>query len=370
VRIKLIHLHLLVLLFFSLAAGFLAAFFFLTPSLANQYEQAIVQTAPLGEQVDSVQQQVSDIHGTYEGIHTTTQSSKEQLSTIHHVLAELTAKSKQEGDQLAEQKKAIDAIVAISEQHTKDTNNTLDTILSKVLGNPIGQTFGDKANIKIFSLKEAGYRGYMAKVKLHDPKAVKLVLANDKIADKGETTSAAAKRTGAVLAVNGGGFAKQDGLLHPIGITVVDGEIKTFYRTDLSFIGFNDKGNLVGGAVTTREQIKEMNIMQGATFVPTLLKDGKKLTIPSEWKNRKEPRTLIGHFSNGDLLFIVIDGRQKESSGVTLEEAQNKLLEFNVRDAYTLDGGGSSSFVYNGKVLNSPSDGGERKVISSFVVMP
>ena len=42
----------------------------------------------------------------------------------------------------------------------------LDTILSKVLGKPIGQTFGERANIKVFSLKEAGYRGYMAKVKL------------------------------------------------------------------------------------------------------------------------------------------------------------------------------------------------------------
>jgi exopolysaccharide biosynthesis protein len=69
-------------------------------------------------------------------------------------------------------------------------------------------------------------------------------------------------------------------------------------------------------------------------------------------------------------LFIVIDGRQKGSSGVTLEEAQSKLLEFNVRDAYTLDGGGSSTFVYKGKVLNNPSDGSERQVVSNFVIVP
>ncbi|MNI45003.1 hypothetical protein D3C73_994050 [compost metagenome] len=353
-----------------MSVGFVVALSYQTPSLAEPYTQAIMTTEPLDQRVDSMQQQMSDIQGSYQGMSATSSSSKEQLSTIHTVLADLTKKSNLESAQYIEQKKAVDKLVAESEQHSKETNSTLDTILSKMLGNPIGQTFGKRSNVKVYSLAEAGYRGYMAKVKLLDPKAVKLVLANDKIADKGEVTSAAAKRTGAVLAVNGGGFAKQDGLLYPIGITVVDGILKTFYRTDLSFIGFNDKGNLVGGDVTTEQQIKDMKIMQGATFVPTLLKDGKKQTIPNQWKNRKEPRTLIGHFSNGDLLFIVIDGRQKGSSGVTLEEAQDKLLEFNVRDAYTLDGGGSSSFVYNGKVLNNPSDGAERKVISSFVILP
>ena len=137
----------------------------------------------------------------------------------------------------------------------------------------------------MFSLQEAGYRGYMAKVKLHDPQAVKLVLSGDRVGHRGETTSEAARRMGAALAINGGGFARQDGLLYPIGITVVDGEIKTFYQTDISFIGFDKSGRLVGGEVTSREQIAEMGVMQGASFVPTLLKDGKKQTIPSKWRN-------------------------------------------------------------------------------------
>ncbi|MBC8079499.1 MAG: phosphodiester glycosidase family protein [Gorillibacterium sp.] len=255
-------------------------------------------------------------------------------------------------------------------EQAKMTGDVLDSVLANILGKPMGQSYGKRSTIKVFSLKEAGYRGYMAKVKLHDPKAVKLVLAGDRIGHKGEKTSAAAERADAVIAINAGGFARQNGLLFPMGITVVDGKVKTFSRTDLSFIGINMNGHLVGGDVTTKEQIKRMGIQQGATFIPTLLKNGGKLHIPSKWKNKKEPRTFIGHFSNGDLLFIVIDGRQRGSSGITLEEAQTKLLEWNVRDAYNLDGGGSSSFVYNGKVLNSPSDGSERKVVSSFVILP
>lgn len=363
-------IQLLYFVIFTMIGGFFTAFYLSNPDLTDHFQLTKISIEPTSRHMQQIQQQQTGINGTYREIDGTVDASGQQLADIRKVLAELIEKTKLENAQYLAQKQTVDQIVAASQQHSRETNDVLDTILSKILGKPVGQSFGKKANIKVFSLKEAGYRGYMAKVKLHDPLAVKLVMSNDKIGDKGETTSAAAKRTGAILAVNGGGFAKKDGLLYPMGITVVDGEIVSFYRTDLSFIGFNENGNLVGGDVTTKEQIEKMKIMQGATFVPTLLKSGKKLDIPKKYANIKEPRTLIGHFSNGDLLFIVIDGRQKTSGGVTLEEAQDKLLEFNVRDAYNLDGGGSSSFVYKGKVLNSPSDGSERKVVSSFVILP
>jgi exopolysaccharide biosynthesis protein len=368
VHIRTILLPLLVL--FTMAGSFAIVFHYNAPSLIEPYQMAITPTEPLEQHTAGMLAELSEIGAAYQGTNDAVNNSEQQLTSIRTVLTDLIAETEMENAHYAAQKKAIDAMVSISAQHSKETTGMLDTILSKILGKPIGQTFGKNANIKVFSLKEAGYRGYMAKVKLHDPPAIKLILSNDKIGDKGETTSAAAKRTNAVLAINGGGFAKKNGLLYPMGITVVDGKIRTFYRTDLSFIGFNNKGDLVGGNITTKKQIEDMNIMQGATFVPTLLKNGKKLTIPKAYANTKEPRTLIGHFSNGDLLFIVIDGRQKGSSGVTLEEAQDKLLEFNVRDAYTLDGGGSSTFVYKGKVMNNPSDGRERKVVSSFVILP
>ncbi len=361
---------LLSMVFFTMIGGFFSAFYVQADSLSKPYQLAITETDPLEQQMDRMQAELSGTQLTYDGISLISNSSQGELTTIRSVLSELIKETELESAQYVEQQKSIDAMVLASAAHNKEGQGMLDTILSKVLGKPIGQTFGESANIKIFSLKEAGYRGYMAKVKLHDPSAIKLVLSGDTVGHKGETTSAAAKRTDAILAINGGGFARKDGLLYPMGITVVNGEVKTFSRVDLSFIGFNDKGNLVGGAVTTRDEIEDMNIKQGATFVPTLLKGGKKLAIPKAYAKTKQPRTLIGHFSNGDLLFIVIDGRQKGSSGVTLEEAQNKLLEFNVRDAYTLDGGGSSSFVYKGKVLNSPSDGNERKVVSNFVILP
>ncbi len=360
------------LVFVSMIVGFFAAFYIHAPLLPEQAEQSALSFDASQDRLQDMSQSSSAVSLAYRAMEDrAANGSGASLSEMDAILTEWIAQARSESAEMAEQKKLVDTMLAISAAHTAQTDDVLDKVLSGILGDPIGQTFGKRAIIKVFSLKEAGYRGYMAKVKLLDPGAIKLVLSHDKVGDKGETTSQAAKRTGAKLAVNGGGFAAQDGLLYPMGITVVDGEIKTFYQTDLSFIGFNKDGKLVGGAVTSKEQIAKLQVMQGATFVPTLLKDGKKQTIPSKWKNARQPRTLIGHFSNGDLLFIVIDGRQKGySNGVTLEEAQDKLLEFKVRDAYTLDGGGSSTFYYNGKVLNSPSDGRERLLATSFAVFP
>jgi exopolysaccharide biosynthesis protein len=344
-----------------------------SPKVTGGAEQAALDVAAVRTPLGEMRQLLDETAADYERIAASLDHSEGQLAAIRETLEELIAKAEAEKALSAAQKDALDKLVKESAADARKTNDVLDQVLASKLGDPIGQTYGKRATIKVFSLKEAGYRGYMAKVKLHDPSAVKLVLSHDKVGDAGETTSEAAKRTGAKLAINGGGFAKAKGLIYPMGITVVDGKIKTFdvIGDEWSFIGFDKNGRLVGGKIQTREQLEKLNVRHGASFVPTLLKDGKKQPIPSKWRNRKEPRTMIGHFSNGDLLFVVIDGRQKAySEGVTLEEAQDKLLEFNVRDAYNLDGGGSSTFWYNGKVLNRPSDGRERKLASSFVVLP
>ncbi|OEF98793.1 hypothetical protein BHF68_03115 [Desulfuribacillus alkaliarsenatis] len=270
-----------------------------------------------------------------------------------------------------QQRFQLDALVEASLNNSRRSEDVLDQILARMLGQPIGQTFGENAGIKVYSLEEAGYRGFMAKVRLHNPNAVRMVLAEDQVFSSGETTRNAANRSGAMLAVNAGGFMSEDGKIRPLGITVIDGEVLTYSNSDLSVIGFNENGNLVGGRIESEEQLNQIGIIHGASFLPTLLKDGIKQSIPAQWANARQPRTMIGHFENGDLLFIVIDGRREGwSMGVTLEEAQDKLLEFNVRDAYNLDGGGSSTFFYDGQVLNRPSSGSERRVTTNIVIIP
>ncbi len=354
-----IRLQLFFLLLAAPAVGFWIALQSYGTDLRLDNASSLVSTIESEERVQRLRQQMAESQPALDAI-------SASLTAIYE-----TVEAEKAG--YAETGALISNLIAASSEQISQTQDVLEEILANKLGEPIGQTFGERATVKVYSLQEAGYRGYMAKIKLHDPSALKLVLAHDQIKSKGETTSQAAKRTGAVLAVNAGGFHRtSDGMIVPLGTTVVDGEIRTFSDDpNVSFVGFNKDGRLVGGRIESREQLEAMEVQQGASFLPTLLENGKKKAIPRDWANRREPRTMIGHFSNGDLLFIVIDGRRKDwSSGVTLEEAQDKLLEFNVTDAYNLDGGGSSTFYYDGKVLNKPSGGAERRVATNLVILP
>lgn len=299
--------------------------------------------------------------------------ANETLIETKQNLNKILQEAKENKQSLESQREQIDLLVKNSKQQQRKSDIVLEQILSNLLGEPIKKHVGKNSTIKVYSLNEAGYRGYMAKVRVHNSNALKVVLADDKVRSNGETTSDAAKRTNAILAVNAGGFWKtSEGQIAPLGITVVDSEIKTFnVHPKLSFVGFNHKGHLVGGKIKTKQELQNMNVTQGASFVPTLLQNGKKVNIPSDWANARHPRTIVGNFSNGELLFIVIDGRREGwSKGVTLEELQHKLLSFKIKDAFNLDGGGSSAFYYNGKILNRPSDGRERPVTSNIVILP
>ena len=272
-------------------------------------------------------------------------------------------------------------VIDSSIQSSKDQKFLSDDIyeqrITNALGEPIDFYLSNNSEIKVFELKELGYRGYIAKVKLFNPTTFKVSLAEDALG-KLETTSDAGSRTGAILAVNGGGFGAgrvdDEVVSTMVGATVVNGElINNFERReeDLFFVGIDYRGDLVGGIPESEQDIINMRPYQGVSFIPILIKDGVKMTLPGAWKNTKHPRTIIGQYANDDLILIVVDGRQGDwSAGITLERLQDKLLELGVKDAYNLDGGGSTAMYFKGQLLNKPSDGQERPVANNLIVLP
>jgi len=110
---------------------------------------------------------------------------------------------------------------------------------------------------------------------------------------------------------------------------------------------------------------------------PVLVRDGKRqrLKLPVEDSYEfssmleRHPRSAIGW--NGDYFFLVtVDGRQKHFSvGMTLDELAACLVELGCQEAVNLDGGGSATLWFDGKVQNRPCDGFERPVANSLVVL-
>jgi hypothetical protein len=80
------------------------------------------------------------------------------------------------------------------------------------------------------------------------------------------------------------------------------------------------------------------------------------------------PRTAVGLLPNGDVLLVAVDGRQGGYSvGVTLGELASFLVKQGCRDAMNLDGGGSTTLVVEGRLVNRPSDGRSRSVSNALL---
>lgn len=81
------------------------------------------------------------------------------------------------------------------------------------------------------------------------------------------------------------------------------------------------------------------------------------------------PRTAAGITPEGDVILLVVDGRQLISRGVDLKELAAIMKELGCEDAINLDGGGSSALVVNGVLLNRPAGKtDQREVMSALAV--
>ncbi len=81
----------------------------------------------------------------------------------------------------------------------------------------------------------------------------------------------------------------------------------------------------------------------------------------------RHPRTIAGRTPEGKILLVVIDGRQTGSVGATLAETAGVAQALDLTDSVNLDGGGSTTMVANGVVVNQPSGGTQRAVGDALV---
>lgn len=336
---------------FFLLAPFLALFL-VGLNFADISEPLNINTKPLETQID-------DLTG--------------DTDKLGKAVFAFTDAAKKQEDLYNKQDEKLTELAQTSNSQKKLSDDIYERKILNMLGPAVHTHLSNRNEIKIFKLAELGYRGFIAKVKLFDPGSFRVVLAGDKLG-RLETTSSAAKRKGGILAINGGGFYMEKGASRLIGNTVINGKlVEPFngYPGTLFFTGINRSGQVIGTVPHKESDIMNLNPYQGVSFIPVLLKNGQKQVIPAEWKKTKQPRTIIGKYANDDLIMIVIDGRQGDwSVGITLERLQDKLLELGVKDAYNLDGGGSSAMYFNGKILNRPSGNNERKVVNNVVVLP
>ena len=97
--------------------------------------------------------------------------------------------------------------------------------------------------------------------------------------------------------------------------------------------------------------------------------DVREKMIPT-FAPEPHPRTAIGALADGRALLLVADGRRPpERVGLALDDLARLLIELGAVEAINLDGGGSTTMVVQGKLVNFPTDPtGERPVSDAIVV--
>ena len=104
---------------------------------------------------------------------------------------------------------------------------------------------------------------------------------------------------------------------------------------------------------------------------PILVRGGKRwfANEDRDLYRLRNPRSMAGWAENGDLLLVTVDGRQPGYSlGMTMTEAADLMIALGATEAINLDGGGSTTFVAGGAVINRPSDRAVRRGRSTVVV--
>lgn len=107
---------------------------------------------------------------------------------------------------------------------------------------------------------------------------------------------------------------------------------------------------------------------------PVLVKDGVEQPWPlnkgiMDYVQPRHPRTAVG-FDERYFYLVAVDGRQSDlSAGMSFAELSSLMRQLGCRQALNLDGGGSTTFWLDGRVVNSPSDKRERGLGNALLIV-
>ena len=267
------------------------------------------------------------------------------------------------------------------------------------------------AGIKIMKGRndELPINAWAAIIDPRDPDVDLNVIVSEDI-DRRETLTQFSQNKKARVVVNGGYFlmdktpTEHVGLLYVNNRTVAPATRSVLrnnkrYFTARGALGFLDDGGIDIAWVTSRndslfnfpeplenqpeEPVDSFDFSKAETWEvddaihagPVLMHDGKirvtsneevffGSTIPDI-----HPRTAAGYRNSGELVLLVVDGRQVDSRGVDLQELAILMRDLGCVEAINLDGGGSSAMVVDGKLLNRPAGTtSQREVMSAIAV--
>lgn len=228
-------------------------------------------------------------------------------------------------------------------------------------GTVIGTYSDSKSKITVTQYRAYDSNIYVADVEVTDGTSILSAFANNTYGRNiTDTTSDMAEENNAVLAINGDYYgARQSGYVIRNGVVYrnqgSNGEDMVISKDGtLSFISESN---------TTTDSLIQKQAWQVLSFGPVLVENGQIAVTENDevgMAMASNPRTAIGTVAKNHYLFVVSDGRTSESAGLSLYELANFMKSLGATNVYNLDGGGSSTMVFQGEVVNNPTTNGNK----------
>ena len=218
---------------------------------------------------------------------------------------------------------------------------------------------------------------YVADVTLTDATALRSAFAQNQFGSNiTEDTSDIAADNGAVFAINGDYYGFRD-----TGIVIRNGVVyrDSGAREGLAF--YRDGTVAVYDETTaSADQLVADGVWNTLSFGPAVVEDGQvadgieDVEVDTNFGNHSiqgdQPRTAVGVIDENHLVFVVVDGRSPGySAGVTMTELAQIMVGLGAETAYNLDGGGSSTMVFDGSLVNNPLGNGEERGTSDILYL-
>ena len=254
---------------------------------------------------------------------------------------------------------------------TSNTNTNNSTSTSTTSGYPMKYSDGT-ATITIYKEWYKNAYCYAAHITFSDYSRLSTASANGKYGNGTETTSHAASRLGAILTINGDYSSKNLDY-----ITVRDGKIcnggdraswlpAVYSQYTGKLLSSWESGGASGIAgKMVSELVSDGLFTDSFCFGPPILSGG---SITAGSNTSRAQRTFIGtNGKAGDIWLVVSDGRYNDgkSAGLTYKEMASYLQSKGCTFGVPLDGGGSTTMVFKGKVLNAAK--GNQRAVVDFV---
>jgi exopolysaccharide biosynthesis protein len=279
----------------------------------------------------------------------------------------------------------VEVVVADEAAGTADSNNTTGSAAIASSSTGVDATSddwsysSDDIQIQIDQVETGSGSDkityFVADVMLKDASSLKSAFADNSFGTNiTEVTSEIASSNDAIFAINGDYYGfREDGVIIRNGTVYRDDPVRDAMALfeDGTMQTYNEEE-------VSSDELLAQGVTNTLSFGPILIQDGQitsdfsSVKIDTNFGNRSiqnaNPRTAIGMIAPNHYVFVVVDGRNEGySRGMTLTELADLMQDLGATEAYNLDGGGSSTMYFMGRVVNNPQGKNQERGVSDIL---